>query len=120
MIAGKRVRNPSLRELDRTLARSGLYDPGVAHEAKSNRFVRYMTHRDAFVSYSESDDRIVLGHIEVPPEKRGTGLGAKLALEVFPLVEEMGKTARITCSFMRRVAASDPYWASYFNIKARP
>lgn len=116
LIQGKRVRNPSLRELDRVLAHLGIYDPGLVHEPKSNRFVRFMAPRDAFVSYQENDERITLSHIEVPQEKRGTGLGAKLALEVFPEVEALGKTARITCPFMRRVAASDPKWADYFNI----
>ncbi len=120
LIAGKRVRNPSMRELDRTLTHKGLYDAGVVHEPKSKRFVRYMKPQDAFVSYSESEAKIVLGHIEVPPQKRGFGLGAKLALDVFPMVKELtgtnGKEARITCTFMRKVAASRPEWAEYFNI----
>ena len=119
LIGGKRVRNPSLRELDRTLTHEGLYDAGVAHEPKSKRFVRYMKPQDAFVSYSESETKIILGHIEIPPEKRGSGLGARLALEVFPMVKDLGKEARITCTFMRKVAASRPEWAEYFNIASK-
>ena len=117
LIQGKRVRNPSERDLDRALAHAGLYDPGVIHEPRSNRFVRFMAPQDAFVSYQETDERITLSHIEVPIEKRGTGLGAKLALDVFPSIEALGKTARITCPFLRRVAASEPKWAAYFNIQ---
>ena len=116
LINGKRVRNPRLRDLVRILAHEGLSSPGVVHEPHAKRFVWYMAPRDAFVSYSESDDRITLGHIEVPPEKRGAGLGTQLALEVFPLVEALGKTARITCPFIRKVAAGSE-WASYFNIR---
>ncbi len=119
LIKGKRVRNPSLRDLDRVLAHQGLYDPGVAHEPHAQRFVRFMAPRDAFVSYSETQERITLSHIEVPEEKRGGGLGARLALEVFAMVRELGKTARISCPFMRRVAASDPIWADHFNITNR-
>lgn len=119
LINGKRVRNPRLRELDRVLAHEGLYDPGVVHEPHAQRFVRFMAPQDAFVSYSETEDRITLSHIEVPAEKRGTGLGARLALEVLPLVRGLGKTARITCPFMRRVAASDPQWAAYFGVQPR-
>ncbi len=118
LINGKRVRNPRLRDLDRLLAHEGLYDPGVVHEPQARRFVRFMEPRDAFVSYSETEDRITLGHIEVPTEKRGSGLGVKLAREVFPLVRDLGKTARITCPFMRKVAALDPEWAAYFNIQS--
>lgn len=120
LIKGKRLRNPRLRDLDRALAHEGLYDPGIVHEAQAQRFTKFMAPQDAFVSYSESDRRITLGHIEVPIEKRGSGLGAKLALAVFPLVRELGETqgksARITCPFMRKVAASVPEWAEYFNV----
>lgn len=110
------LRNPSLRDLDRKLAHEGIYNPGAVHEPKSGRFVRYMKPKDAFVSYSETETRIVLGHIEVPLQSRGTGLGAKFALEVFPLVQALGKEARITCPFMRKVASKHAEWADYFNV----
>jgi glutaredoxin/predicted GNAT family acetyltransferase len=120
LIKGKRLRNPRLRDLNRALAHEGLYDPGIVHETPAQRFTKFMSPQDAFVSYSQTDDRITLGHIEVPVEKRGSGLGAKLALAVFPLVQELGemrgKSARITCPFMRKVAASVPEWAEYFNV----
>lgn len=120
LIKGKRLRNPRLRDLDRALAHDGLFDPGIVHEKQAQRFVKYMAPQDAFVSYSENDKRITLGHIEVPIEKRGSGLGAKLALAVFSMVRELGeaegKAARITCPFMRKVASSVPEWAEYFNV----
>ena len=118
LIRGKRVRNPTLRDLDRQLAHAGLYDPGVVHEPRAQRFVRFMAPQDAFVSYSETTNQIVLSHIEVPAQKRGSGLGAKLALEVFPMVKAIGKTARVTCPFLRTIAASNAEWANYFNIAA--
>ena len=62
-------------------------------------------------------DHITLTHIETPVEKRGTGLGARLALVVFPLVKAMGGSASITCGFMRKVAASRPEWVNYFGVK---
>ena len=120
LIDGKRVRNPSMPELDRKLTRAGLYDAGVFHEAKSKRFVRYMEPQDAFVSYSETETRITLGHIEIPQASRGSGLGARFALDIFPMVKALGKEARITCLFMRKVAASRSKWAEYFNITNKP
>ncbi len=117
VIGGKKLRNPSERELDRVLAREGLYDPGIVHEAECARFVRYMKPSDAFVAYSRSGDRLTLTHIEVPSEARGSGFGTLLALDVFPLVKDLGLTARITCPFMRRIAAGVPAWAEYFNIR---
>ncbi len=116
LIGNTIIRNPALRELERKLAHEGLYNPGAVHEPRSNRFVRYMKPQDAFLSYSETDSRIVLGHIEVPPQSRGTGLGAKFALEVFPMVKALGKEAQITCPFMRKVASRNPEWADYFNV----
>lgn len=117
LVQDKRLRNPDMRALDRALAHADLFDPGVMHEPHANRFLRFMAPRDAFVSYCLTDDLITLTHIEVPEEKRKSGLGARFALEVFPLVRDMGKPARITCSFMRRVASRDPQWADYFRIK---
>ena len=116
LIGTLRLRNPSLRDLDRKLAHEGLYNPGAVHEPKSNRFVRYMKPEDAFLSYSETQGRLILGHIEVPPQSRGTGLGARFALEVFPMVKALGKEARITCPFMRKVASKHDEWAEYFNV----
>ena len=116
LIHGKRLRNPSERDLDRALAHAGLYDPGVVHEPNAKRFVRYMLPRDAFVSYSEHNDAIVLSHIEVPREKRGSGLGKTFALEVFPRVKALGKPTRITCPFLRKVAADNDEWAHHFGI----
>ena len=117
LINGKRIRNPRLRDLDRALAHEGLYDPGVVHEPQAQRFVKFMRPTDAFVSYSESGGMITLGHIEVPIEQRGSGLGAKLALEVFEMIKDHDKPARITCPFMRKVAQSVPEWAAFFNVK---
>ena len=116
LIAGKKLRNPKLRELERALAHAGIYDPGLINEPRAKRFVKFMAPEDAFVSYHETDALITLTHIEVPISKRGSGLGAKLALGVFPKVKALEKPARITCSFMRKVAASDPEWADYFKI----
>ena len=116
VIKGRTIRNPSLKELDKVLAREEIRDPGIIHEPKSQRFVKYMKPKDAFVSYARNESRITLTHIEVPHEKRGTGMGARLALKVFPMVKEMGLTANITCSFMRKVAASKPEWADYFGV----
>ena len=121
LIKGKRLRNPRLRDLDRALSHEELYDPGILHETQAQRFTKFMTPQDAFVSYSESDQRITLSHIEVPREKRGSGLGAKLALAVFPRVKELGeaqgKSVRISCPFIRKVALSEPEWAEYFNVR---
>ena len=87
----------------------------IVHDSKAQRFILSMEPRSAFVTYVKRGDIITLTHIETPLEKRGTGLGARLALRVFPLVKEMGGTANITCNFMRKVAASRPEWADYFG-----
>jgi len=81
-IDGKKLRNPTLPELDKVLARAGLYDPGLVHDKKSQRFVRHMAPSDAFVSYTWQVERMVLGHIETDASLRGSGLGARFAAQV--------------------------------------
>jgi predicted GNAT family acetyltransferase len=47
---------------------------------------------------------------------RGTGAGARLATGVFEQIEAMGIKARPTCSFLVKVAKSDPRWQNLFGL----
>jgi predicted GNAT family acetyltransferase len=116
-IKGRKLRNPSLLDLDKTLARVGLYDPGLVHDKKSQRFVRHMAPSDAFVSYTWQGDRMVLGHIETDPALPGSGLGARFAAEVFEFLETADHEVRLTCPFLRRVGATRPNWRKKFQLK---
>jgi arsenate reductase-like glutaredoxin family protein len=116
-IKGRKVRNPKLADLDKELARAGLFDPGLIHDETSHRFVRHMAPTDAFVSYSIKNDRMVLGHIEVAPSLHGSGLGTRLAGEVFDALLDSDHQLRITSPFLRRVAEARPEWRRKFNIK---
>ena len=118
-INGKKLRNPTLPELDKALARAGLHDPGLVHDKKSQRFVRHMTPSDAFVSYTWQGDRMVLGHIETDVSLRGSGLGARFAIEVFEHLENAKHEIRLTCPFLRRVAATRENWRTIFNLGAK-
>ena len=109
-INGRKLRNPTLANLDKRLARAGLFDPGLVHEKKSQRFVRYMSPSDAFVSYSWPDKVMQLGHIEIDPSLRGSGLGALVARDVFDILETVEHDVSVTCPFLRRVAAMRRDW----------
>ena len=115
-IMGRKLRNPKLPVLDKELARAGLYDPGLVHDEKTQRFVRHMAPSDAFVSYTWQGDRMVLTHIEVAPALRGGGLGARFATEVFETIENRPHEIRLTCPFLRRVALTRPEWRRKFNL----
>lgn len=97
--------------------------PSIVHDARAQRFVMNMAPRPAFVTYQMSGKHITLTHIETPTEKRGTGLGARFALRVFPLVKALTNvndgSASITCGFMRKVARSRPEWAQFFGLEAK-
>ncbi|MGH1578838.1 N-acetyltransferase [Planktotalea sp.] len=116
-IKGRKLRNPSLTELDKFLARAKLYDAGLVHDKKSQRFVRHMAPSDAFVSYSWQGDRMVLGHIETDPSLRGTGLGTLFATEVFEHLESAPHEVRLTCPFLRRVGATRKNWREKFQLR---
>lgn len=116
VIADRRLRNPPLLKLKKELRRSGILPPAVIHEPESHRFVRYMRPSDAFVSYVWSGATMVLTHIEVASEHRGSGLGAELAREVFTMVRLLAQSGRITCPFMRRVAMSTPEDREFFRM----
>jgi glutaredoxin len=115
-IKGRKLRNPLLPDLDKELARAGLYDPGLVHDERGQRFVRHMAPSDAFVSYHWQGDRMVLGHIETDPSLRGTGLGTRFATEVFDLVQYRPHEIRLTCPFLRKIAASRPEWRQKFAL----
>lgn len=115
VVGGRRLRNPPLAKLDKELRRSGILPPAVIHEPESHRFVRHMRPRDAFVSYVWRGETMVLTHIEVAPELRGSGFGAELARQVFGMVRSLAPSARTTCPFMRRVARSTPEDWEFFG-----
>lgn len=116
-INGRKLRNPTLPDLDKALARAGLFDPGLVHDTKSQRFVRHMAPTDAFVSYAWQGDRMVLGHIETDPALRGTGIGTRLATEVFEHLESAPHEVRLTCPFLRRIGATRADWRERFQLK---
>ena len=116
LIKGRKLRNPPLAELDKELARADLYDPGLLHDERTGRFVRAMVPADAFVSYHWQGDCMVLAHIEVAPSLRGSGVGAKLATEVFEAIEDRPHEIRLACPFLRRVAATRLEWRQKFAI----
>lgn len=118
VLGGRRLRNPDFRQLEKELYRSGALMPVSLHEPHAQRFVRYMRPTDAFVSYGWHGDVMVLTHIEVDPVHRGTGLGARLARDVFKLVRATGRKAAITCPFLRRVASASPDDSAYFGVPA--
>lgn len=117
LIKERKIRNPSPRELDKALARAGLYDPGVIHDEKAQRFIRHMAPSDAFVSYRWQGDRMILSHIEIAPALRGSGIGAGFAAEVFDLLTPQPQEIRLTCPFLRRVAHSRADWRQRFNLE---
>lgn len=118
-INGKKLRNPTLPEFDKALARADLYDPGLVHDKKSQRFVRHMAPSDAFVSYTWQGDRMVLGHIETDTSLRGSGLGARFAAEVFEHLEAVEHEIRLTCPFLWRVGTTRENWREKFNLGAK-
>lgn len=115
-INGKKLRNPTLPDLDKALARADLYDPGLVHDKKSQRFVRHMAPSDAFLSYTWQGERMVLGHIETDASLRGSGLGTRFATEVFEHLSEAKHEIRLTCPFLRRVGATRENWRKQFNL----
>lgn len=114
IFGGKLYRNPKTTDLDKLLARAGIYDPGLIHDLDNQRYIRHMNPADAFVSYSRRGETVILGHIEVPHEKRGSGIGARVAAEVFEEIIRQEEKARVTCPFLRRVALSKPHWKMWF------
>lgn len=111
------MRNPTPEDPDKAPALAAHDDPGLVHDEVSRRFIRHMAPRDAFVSYSWQGDRMVLGHIEIDPSLRGSGLGARFATEVFEHLAHAPQEIRLTCPFLRRVGRTRPEWREKFKLK---
>ncbi|MGB7288428.1 MAG: N-acetyltransferase [Salaquimonas sp.] len=117
LIKGKKVRNPTIANLEKELARAGIFDPGLVHDEKSQRFVRYMRPADAFASYSWQGELMVVGHIEISMHLRGSGLGTRFATELLEQLEQADHDVRLTCPFLRKVAQPRRAWHDKFNLK---
>ena len=115
-IIGERAwRNPAIDELEKLLMRAELLERRPIHYPKQQRIVWHMKPSDAFASYSPRADRVwVFGHIETPSELRGTGLGARLAKELFEWIVANKIDARLTCTFLRKVASTREDWTARF------
>ena len=118
LIAGRKLRNPSLIDLDKALARAGLHDPGLVHDEKGQRLVRWMAPRDAFVSYRWQGERMILTHAEVAPELQGQGFGTRLATDAFDMLAPRSHDIRLACPFLIRVARTRPEWRARFGLEA--
>ena len=117
VIGARAWRNPPVADVEKLLAREQLVPSRLNHYPEQGRVVWHMPPSDAFASYvMRSDGTLVFGHIETAPELRGTGLGARLAGQLFDWLRETKSEARLTCSFLRKVAASKPEWAEKFLI----
>lgn len=116
LVIGQRAwRNPAIIDVEKLLARADVVPRRPIHYPHQRRVVWHMAPSDAFASYSLRDDGThVFGHIETPPELRGTGLGARLAAELFDWIESQSIKVVLTCTFLRRVAASRPEWAAAY------
>lgn len=91
------------------------------HDEKAQKFIHEMESENAFVNYKWLGDipkqgGMLLTHIEVPQSARGTGLGARFAIQVLQYLETSEQEIQISCSFMRRIARTKPHWRKRFNI----
>lgn len=116
LVIGQRAwRNPAIAEIEKLMARAGLVPRRAIHYPQQQRVVWHMEPSDAFASYSlRENGTFVFGHIETASALRGTGLGAKLAAELFDWMENEGIKAILTCTFLRRVAATREEWAAAY------
>ena len=88
----------------------------ITYEPERNRFNMPTDAGDAYVTIRWDNDVMILPHAEVPSALRGTGAGGRLATGVFEQIEAMGVKARPTCSFLVKVAKSDPRWQNLFGL----
>jgi len=90
----------------------------ITYEPERNRFNMPTDAGDAYVSIRWDEDVMILPHAEVPSALRGTGGGGggRLAPGGFAQIEAMGVKARPTCSFLVKVAKSDPRWQNLFGV----
>ncbi|WP_397579119.1 GNAT family N-acetyltransferase [Sphingorhabdus sp.] len=88
----------------------------ITYEPERNRFNMPTDAGDAYVTIRWDGDVMILPHAEVPSALRGAGAGARLATGVFEQIEAMGIKARPTCSFLVKVAKSEPRWQNLFGL----
>jgi len=88
----------------------------VTYEPERSRFNMPTEAGDAYVTIRWDGDVMILPHAEVPSALRGTGAEARLATGVFEQIEAMGVKARPTCSFLVKIAKSEPRWQNLCGL----
>ena len=115
LVLGSRLfRNPRTGDLEKLAIRHGLVRRKMLHDEAGARYVWPMMPSDAFASYAMRDGRKTVGHIEIDASLRGSGLGARLAQELLDALQLESGEIRLTCSFLRKVAARRKDWTERF------
>lgn len=116
-IKGRKLRNPKLPDLDKRLARAGLYDPDIQHDERQQKFLQYMNPSDAFARYSKTADGIAIDHIEIDISNRGKGIGKAFARKVLGYLEHQPWSVAIRCEFLQDTANENENWRNRFKTK---
>ncbi len=71
----------------------------------------------AFIDYQRIGGRVVLLHAEVPPARRGQGVGKQLTAGALELVRARGERVQARCPYVAQFIARN---AQYHDLLASP
>jgi uncharacterized protein len=84
----------------------------VEHEPQKHRFVVHTPEGEAFLTYSERDERTLdLQHTVVSAPARGQGLGEELARSALDYARLHGRRVVPTCHFVATYIEKNPEYA---------
>ena len=84
----------------------------VIDQAGEHRFEIHLDGELAgFITYRQAGGALVLLHTEVVPERRGKGVGGRLAGGALQLVRERGQQVVLQCAFLIHYVETHPEMA---------
>lgn len=108
VINGKRLRNPSMKELQKWIDKMNekpVFESPIIHDESQNRYLLPIEGSDesAYVEYRMRNETMYLVHSEVPFTLRGQGIGRRLVTETKRYLEHHGIAAIPTCGYIRYI-----------------
>jgi uncharacterized protein len=90
---------------------------GVTDNVARSRFELALESGIAFIDYRRVGALWVLTHAEVPPARRGRGIGARLTAGALELVRAQGGRVQARCPYVAQFIASN---TQYQDLLAQP
>jgi predicted GNAT family acetyltransferase/glutaredoxin len=111
-IGKKRLRNPSVKKLEKWLNKLIPSRLNIVHDKENQRFTLDVNGEIAKTDYTLRHDKMYLNHSEVPYDLRSQGIGKVLVEKTFEQLTKEDYKAVAVCRYIKAIASRSEKWKS--------